>query len=68
MFLMYCLRYQMMLACWNELPEERPHFSQISQQMKAFMDIDTNADSADLKLLNDSVDVVGSTDYLEVIG
>ncbi|XP_076468636.1 plexin-A2-like isoform X2 [Babylonia areolata] len=59
--------YTMMVACWDASPDKRPDFAQLNDQLKNFTVAD-KGDSDATALLNDSVDVGGSTEYLEVIG
>lgn len=61
-------RYGMMLACWSQTPEDRPDFSQLLQQLQLLISPKENEDDPSCQLLNNSVDISGSTEYLEVIG
>lgn len=56
-----------MTACWSQSPDQRPDFAQLNDQLKSFT-ITENGASDSTALLNDSVDVGGSTEYLDVIG
>lgn len=60
--------YDMMVACWNESPDQRPDFAQLNNQLRGFVITENGTDDATSKLLADSVEVGGSTEYLEVIG
>ncbi|XP_025108033.1 plexin-A2-like isoform X2 [Pomacea canaliculata] len=60
--------YGMMLACWSQAPEDRPDFSQLLQQLQLLISPKENEDDPSCQLLNNSVDISGSTEYLEVIG
>ena len=57
----------MMTACWNDSPAQRPDFAQLNNQLKTLMSADSES-SDSTSLLKDSVDVGGSTEYLQVIG
>ncbi|KAL8618189.1 hypothetical protein ACOMHN_059196 [Nucella lapillus] len=59
--------YSMMVACWSTSPDQRPDFAQLNDQLKTFTASDNGATDA-TALLSDSVDVGGSTEYLQNIG
>nr|KAG5704612.1 hypothetical protein BaRGS_031876 [Batillaria attramentaria] len=60
--------YEIMVACWTESPDQRPDFTYLNDQLKSFVATENGTDDATSQLLKDSVEVGGSTEYLEVIG
>lgn len=59
--------YMVMTQCWHDSPQERPDFSVIGRQLRSLVVTENGATEETALLLNQSIDISNSTEYLQVI-